>query len=583
MDPSLTAGFGKSKNRSEIFKSFRGYRRFTRYGIGFLTIFFLLLLLPILPKVSTFHSDETFYTDAAIQMLKTGDYISPYYPNGSLRSNKPILTYWIIVIGYKLFGMNYFGSRIGFLIAGCLVIVITYKTSLTLFQHRMDALLSVILLIANILLFEISLRSTPDILQCLFSSISLYGFINLIFGRSRLTRHYLMAYFGAALSIETKGFLGIFPVLYAFLFCLLYKSSGVKLRDLIHLRIMTGALVVAALWYGALYMKHGETAFQGFINDQVGSRFTGSKFYILYNLRDYLLALMKHFLPWTIFLLAGILRGKKSIADFLQKHKGKVIFSCGWYLLLLLVFINGNMQRNRYLLPAYPLLAVLFASVLMKIRRDKKLSILSYRIFILILLLGSIGGAFFFLSGMIIHPSILAAGIFLLLISAALFYFVLAKKKLPIFPALGIYFLIIYSLTNIFVKPVFKVSPARELTQCIMNSAKKESGSIPVWSMDQDTRLNYKLFGQISVFSEGRINFHPLPSAKVSQKPVKPLILLTENYAQKMDLRDYLLKPCGFMPKSLTPKDIYDMLKNRSREPVFSRIKQTIYLAIKRE
>jgi hypothetical protein len=241
------------------------------------------------------------------------------------------------------------------------------------------------------------------------------------------------------------------------------------------------------------------------------------------------------------------------------------------------------MQRNRYLLPAYPLLAVLFASALMKMRRDKKLSILSYRIFILILLLGSIGGAFFFLTGMIVHPRILAAGIFLLLISAALFYFVLAKKRLPIFPALGIYLLIIYSLANIFVIPAFVVSPARELTQCIMNNAKKESGSIPVWSLDQHSQLNYRLFGQIRVFSEGRIDFHPFPSGKVPQKPAKPLILLPENYAQKADLRDYLLKPCGFTLRSPTPKDIFDMLKNRSREPVFSRLKQTIYLAIKRE
>ena len=47
---------------------------------------FLLLLLPACLDVTRYHGDERFYTDAAVSMVKSGDWLSPRYPDGRLQT-----------------------------------------------------------------------------------------------------------------------------------------------------------------------------------------------------------------------------------------------------------------------------------------------------------------------------------------------------------------------------------------------------------------------------------------------------------------------------------------------------------------
>ena len=57
-------------------------------------------LLVVLPSIAKYHGDECFYPDAAVRMMQTGDYATPYAANGALRFAKPILPYWGVVAGY---------------------------------------------------------------------------------------------------------------------------------------------------------------------------------------------------------------------------------------------------------------------------------------------------------------------------------------------------------------------------------------------------------------------------------------------------------------------------------------------------
>ena len=75
-------------------------------------------LVLIIPQVAKYFGDEAYYTDAAIQMVRTGDYWTPYYPDGRMRFVKPILTYWAIVASYLVLGINFFSSRFAFVLAG---------------------------------------------------------------------------------------------------------------------------------------------------------------------------------------------------------------------------------------------------------------------------------------------------------------------------------------------------------------------------------------------------------------------------------------------------------------------------------
>ncbi|MEO2082538.1 MAG: glycosyltransferase family 39 protein, partial [Desulfurobacteriaceae bacterium] len=93
----------------------------------FWTLLILSTLLLVLPGglYSAFDKDEPKYLEAAWEMVKGGDYITPYY-NYEFRFDKPILVYWLIAAGYKLFGVNEFGGRFFVSLCGVLTVLLLF-------------------------------------------------------------------------------------------------------------------------------------------------------------------------------------------------------------------------------------------------------------------------------------------------------------------------------------------------------------------------------------------------------------------------------------------------------------------------
>ena len=198
-----------------------------------LAFLFFILHLPILPSLTRSHGDETFYTDAAVGMIKSGDYLAPTYEDGTLRFRKPILAYWAVVAGYKAFGFNFFGSRFPFLVAGTATIWLSFELCLLLARRADQALVATAIIASNLTVQHTSIRSTPDMLLCALVLTSLLGFAGLVFEGLRI-KWYLLAYFGAALAVATKGLAGLLPVVYAFLYCGFGRVPGLRLRRLWH-------------------------------------------------------------------------------------------------------------------------------------------------------------------------------------------------------------------------------------------------------------------------------------------------------------------------------------------------------------
>ncbi|MEM9505826.1 MAG: glycosyltransferase, partial [Cyanobacteria bacterium P01_E01_bin.43] len=48
---------------------------------------------------------EPLFAEAARQMYETGDWVTPYF-NGVTRFDKPPLVYWLMALGFHLFGVN---------------------------------------------------------------------------------------------------------------------------------------------------------------------------------------------------------------------------------------------------------------------------------------------------------------------------------------------------------------------------------------------------------------------------------------------------------------------------------------------
>ena len=70
---------------------------------------------------------EPMFVEAARQMVITGDWVTPYW-NGETRFDKPPLTYWLVGLSFKLFGLNEWGARIPSALAAIAVVILGFYT-----------------------------------------------------------------------------------------------------------------------------------------------------------------------------------------------------------------------------------------------------------------------------------------------------------------------------------------------------------------------------------------------------------------------------------------------------------------------
>lgn len=307
------------------------------------------------------YPDEIYYRDAAVKMLQNGDYLTTYLGSGELRFKKPILTYWAVLAGFKLFGVNEFGSRIFFLLAGAATVGLTFLLAKTLFRNEKIAGLSALIMAANPVLILSSGRSIPDVLLVLTMTISAVGFAGLLRDGEKAHQKYIwLIYLGLALAFEVKGLpavalggLGIGVLLFN-------PWKRVSWKKLLHIPALGLSLVIALFWFVAMWKIHGPTYLNSFLEDQVGIRVASRIVLILQNglLATLLLGLI--FVPW-IFLMGNGL--KSTIQKAWKENPQFFVFALLWGLAILGMGALTSKFYERYLLPVAPVLAVWVARI----------------------------------------------------------------------------------------------------------------------------------------------------------------------------------------------------------------------------
>jgi 4-amino-4-deoxy-L-arabinose transferase-like glycosyltransferase len=507
-----------------------------------LIVFLLFLaggLALIIPRLSHYHGDEAFYTNASVRMVQTGDYWNPYYADGRGRFVKPILTYWAVVGSYQLFGINYFSSRFVFVLAGCLVVYLTSRLSLSLFDRPDGALGSALIAGSNLQLLTLSIRSTPDILVILFTLMSWWGFARIIFRGERSLKVYLLAYVGAALAVETKGLLGIFPVAFSFLYCVVCKDRALKWSALFHLPSLAIALVVGGFWYAVVFAKNGASVFSQFFSDQLTAKVSLNPWFGVQSFASYTFAGVRHFLPWTLLLLMVALVNPKGMAEFYRKRRRECWFIGGAFVLLAICFSFGNMRRTRYVALAYPLLAVLLAQALIDCLQPEQVK---GRLAVLLRWSAGavvVGGVLVALAGFRISALCLISG--LVLVGCAGWLFSAARPRLgeswmlPLSCLLVGGFLIIENVW----RPVFSVSPTPQLAAGLRSGG---SSGGRVCALQQQPRSLYP--DQLRVLLGGRFEVVEV-KAPDDVGELAPLIV-TEAQCHSLPEASWSFSPAGY-------------------------------------
>ncbi len=325
---------------------------------------FLAFVGPFALAFHMHYPDEMYYSDAALKMLQNGDYLTTYLGSGELRFKKPILSYWAVLAGYKIFGITPLASRFFFWLAGAATVGLAYAAAkLSLNDKKVAALTALIVASHPILIFSAT-RSIPDVLLAMTMTMAGLGFAGYLrYGNQTPNKYSWLIYLGLALAFEVKGLPAVALGGLGILFLLLNPWQKIKITKLLNIPAILVSLIVACFWFVAMYQIHGSEYLDSFLYDQVGTR-VGSRFgLILSNGLIATLLMVVGFIPWFLFGFTGL----KSIFKNLSKEeKATLTFIALWVIGMLGMSALTSKFYERYLLPVIPMTAIGLSWILIK-------------------------------------------------------------------------------------------------------------------------------------------------------------------------------------------------------------------------
>ena len=396
---------------------------------------------------------ESNYVLSAITMLKHNSWISPMIYD-QVWYDKPPLTYWALMISYKLFGISDFTSRIpNTLIAGGSV-ALMYHLVYRIKESKHIALMSALLLFSALQFWYISHAVITDGFLFFFS-LAIFGYSYLAFAKND-KYSMVKAYGAAALAVVTKGPVGIvLPGLILLLFIairwftqkdnddyslnkdikLLFNPFGILLF-----------IVLASPWYIAMYSIHGQDFISGFLGLHNMERALVSehpKFNVWYY---YLIIVPIALLPWT----PSVIYQLKSI----KWKENFYLLGAIWFIVIVLFYSLVATKYITYTLPAIIPCIIWGAEAITNSFYNKSTSfkyIVTIPLAIYVLL---------FLVASIVTPELNSVPLIVALILIVLFalFALLAKQynnnKLPLSIYLTIPLTILYTAITITVTPI---------------------------------------------------------------------------------------------------------------------------------
>jgi 4-amino-4-deoxy-L-arabinose transferase-like glycosyltransferase len=118
--------------------------------------------------------DEPFFARTAVEMHQRNEWVVPYF-NGEVFAHKPPFMYWMMRVGYLMFGVNEFASRFWSAVFGVLTSLLVYRFGRRMFNSQVGLFAG--LAIATAMDFEVVARAaTADSFLIFFSTLALYLF-----------------------------------------------------------------------------------------------------------------------------------------------------------------------------------------------------------------------------------------------------------------------------------------------------------------------------------------------------------------------------------------------------------------------
>ncbi len=302
--------------------------------------------------------DEPRFAEASREMRQSGDLLLPRL-NGEYRFDKPPLIYWCQVLAYNILGESDFAARLPSVIFAALTAVGTLMYSSRIFGRHIG-LWSGVLFATSLQVFIHSRAAAADMpLVFFFLTATWADWERLRNPDSALWRWTF--YLSLGLGFLAKGPVALLPVFSAPVQSLL-NHSPYRFRFQSALQGVLIVLVVIGLWgVPALIATHGEYLkigigkhiIQRFIQPMENHGAAGITGYLLF-LPYYLVVIFFGFFPWCLFLPRCV----KRLWAHREPDENYLLVPI---LTVFLVFTLVQTKLPHYVLPAYPMLAMLAA------------------------------------------------------------------------------------------------------------------------------------------------------------------------------------------------------------------------------
>ena len=284
------------------------------------------------------------------EMVASGNWLLPHL-NGELYITKPPLLYWLSSSLALIWGVNEWTLRLPSALAAIAVLIMVYRYTVQQ-SGQWSALFAVQLLIANLGFAMLGRRAEIEMLLTALCVGSLLSALQYIQSQSSKNWIYL-SYFLLALALMTKGPLVLLLVTLPLLIAAIYsKNSHIK-AVLLSWRGWLIFLIVGLAWYAVVSWQLGldiwATVFKRDMLDKMQS--------------DSAKPLLSYFgwIAVDFMLLIGLffVGAKELFKQQIQKPKQLVLLVA--VVVPLVLFSLFSNKHAKYLLPIYPLIAILLA------------------------------------------------------------------------------------------------------------------------------------------------------------------------------------------------------------------------------
>ncbi len=329
---------------------------------GWIFLAVLLLAVPQAALLPLLDRDEPRFAEASREMLQSGDFIVPTF-DGAARYAKPPLIYWTQVASFTLFGENAFAARLPSLLA-------TAGTAALLLAWGAETGaggLGLIAALAYALCFQTMQQgrvATADALLVFFTTFTVFAGWKLLAKSEPGSRAWnawgallALGFAGGFLAKGPEALLPIFPLLY------LARKDGTRIVLAVLAIFLLGLLLVAAWGLPAFIQTHGDYWREGLGHDVGDRMIRGFQGHGAGSLGGYLLLLPFYFflfwlsaLPWSPLLV--IHRRRLFAAWRLDELDRYLLLNAALYFVIFSLMVT---KLPHYTLPAFPLLALLFA------------------------------------------------------------------------------------------------------------------------------------------------------------------------------------------------------------------------------